>query len=148
MKRILAFLALGAVCAAPLCAQAVPKGIVVDIPFAFYLGDKPCAEGSYRVNEIDMTHSFVLQRREGHPNTLMLQAMPSIWNVLAKEPVAKLVFTKYDVDHTFLSEIWFGDLGPTWTTVKSRTEREHVTSTIITQKAPEIVTILARAVTH
>lgn len=141
MKRILAFLAFGALCVPQLGAQSPQAGISIDIPFAFHLGDTACTPGAYRVRSIDANTSvFILEKKQGSLESMLLIARPDV----IKEGPARLVFAKYDYDHSFLREISFGAAGPSFQLLKSRTEREHVDSVMISQRVPQIVTILAR----
>jgi hypothetical protein len=142
MKQFLALLAFGALCVPQSSAQSPQTGVSVDIPFAFHLGDTPCTPGAYRVRSTDSNTSiFLLEKKQGSLESLFLFPRPEV----IEQAPARLVFAKYDAGHIFLRKISFGDSVPSFQLQKSRTEREYVRSwVVITQKAPETVTVLAR----
>lgn len=125
----------------PGVAQAQTTLMEATIPFDFYCGDKVLPAGEYSVHPV-------------LPQVVMVLGRESPWNggmrtfdIAEKtgyETQSKLVFTKYFGDRIFLSQIWRAGSETGLKLVMSRTEREAVTSKVITRDQPRTITILAK----
>jgi hypothetical protein len=138
MKSLrLAFLALAA--SALLLAQTVTPRVVAEVPFEFEMANLKLPAGEYEVTEFTARPALHIRNYDAGRNVL------ANTNILSYEATAtqdiRLVFNKYG-ERYFLSEIWYPHIARI--IPKSKTERELVTSTLITRNVERVV-IYARA---
>jgi hypothetical protein len=140
IKRFLVSIAI-VVGTAGLAHTQTSRGIEANIPFDFFVGNKQMTAGTYQVSA-DLSSKVLLVRSADWRDGAMTFSFSASIGKVPEE--ALLVFNKYGADRHFLAQIWYpGNSTPTQV-VKSKKEREVVTSTIISLKSPETVTILAR----
>ncbi|HEY3441872.1 MAG TPA: hypothetical protein VGK29_14005 [Paludibaculum sp.] len=146
MRLVLSVAVSSLLMAAGMFAQMQPR-LVADIPFDFYVGDKTFPKGTY---ELTLQRSTV-------SGIVLLQSVSSIGisgaalaHVASLVPATYLppvmVFKKYDDDHLFLKAArWSSGAQLSMELGQSRTERDLSAPKLVTQRAPETLTILARA---
>lgn len=118
-------------------AQTMPV-LTADIPFDFYVGSKWMPAGEYRVEGVNtLLRLFGVENKEA--------GLVFMYGVSARETpeTGRLVFTRYENGRTFLTRVWhpYSNLGGE--TVKTRLERESVTSTLVAGHRPVTVVVLA-----
>jgi hypothetical protein len=102
-SKVTQILSIGIALAAASAVYAQNKVMTANVPFGFYMGSSPMAEGSYRVDEL--SHGGVVSLR-----SIASAKSLTTYNIAGKkvsEP-ARLVFHRYGDDY-FLAEIWTGD---------------------------------------
>lgn len=121
-----------------LLGQAVSSRLKVEVPFNFEMANLKLPAGDYQVSDFSRLAVHVSNRKAGND-------VVTIQNVLAydstDEKDVRLIFNKYG-DRYFLSEIWYPGIARALP--KSKTERELVTSSLITRNVERIV-VYARA---
>ena len=129
---VLSFLALVMVLAAP--ALQAQRRFLADVPFAFVLGDKSMAEGSY---EIQSRGEDIATLR--NTNTGVAYFLIKSQHVQSRraEP-AKLVFNKYGGQY-FLSQMWDGSSDTGIQLPRSKREKEVSMAKNGVTERPEIV---------
>jgi hypothetical protein len=140
MKRAIVLAAMMAACL-PLAAQQSPK-LYAAIPFTFELADKVMPAGEYRITPSASMHGFVLvENTDLRGSTYVLASLKSSGGIGPGD--AQLVFNKYE-DRHFLARIAFLDRD--CSVVKSKSEKEMVTSRVLKASAPPVeVKIMAAA---
>lgn len=122
-----------------LLAQTMSTRLVAEVPFEFEMANLKLPAGEYQVSEFTARPAIHVFNYEAGKNALANS------NVLSYEATEsrdlRLVFNKYG-DRYFLSEIWYPNIARILP--KSKTERELVTSTLITRNVERVV-IYARA---
>lgn len=117
--------------------------VTADVPFDFYLGDKHFVSGEYDIRGVTNNGVTKLEYVHAPGRAALWLAGTSIPKPSAANDL-KLVFHKYDADHCFLKEIYLGT-GAVWTVPVSRTEREQVSSRVMTNVSQvKRLTVLAR----
>lgn len=112
-----------------------------DIPFGFSVGDTLLPPGEYDVRKIDQTDFLFIRQADGQHPVLRL-VLPAGGGERAARN--ELVFRRYGDNRYFLGEVrQAGQLRTAWLP-KSKTEKEAVTSTLVTSVKPAEVVILAR----
>lgn len=106
MKQILktvALLSLLMIAASAVHAQAERRA-VIDIPFAFHVGDKTLPAGQYRIepNRRGSDKAWVIRRTDDSAGTVVM-TIPT-WTNKVREKT-QLVFHRYG-DQYFLSQVW------------------------------------------
>jgi len=97
--------------------QAQQTILSANVPFAFNIGDKQVAAGTYAVREMD--RATLIQSKDGATSVMGLYnyAGPS------KADETKLVFNKVG-DHYFLAQIWTSARGQGLAVPQSKLEKE------------------------
>jgi hypothetical protein len=115
-----------------------------EIPFSFYVGDQMLPSGSYEVLRIADLPAVLRMRKaqDGNHGVFFLFAQADLRT--AQATTSQLEFVKYDNDHVFLKKMVRGD-GLGYQLGMSRTEREYVTSNLITSSKPPTVVLIAQA---
>ena len=149
MKRLLTLLAASALALLVANAETFPPMLRADIPFDFHMGDKTMKAGSYDLTIVRLSTVplAIMSRRSAKPVNALAPGYPR-FPVVGGDDKSRLVFYKYDNDHSFLREIVIFGGATGFDLPLCRTEREHVTSTItlpVVMRQPEKVTILAGA---
>jgi hypothetical protein len=118
------------------------RPLTADIPFPFYVGDAQMTAGEYLIQE--QQHLLVVRPMDGQPTSAVIFGYGV--STKTQETQGKLVFTKYVDGNYFLSQIWqpFDSTG--LQTMKSKRERESITTRVITDNRPETVVIMAKLV--
>lgn len=121
-----------------LLGQALSPRLKVDVPFNFEMANLKLPAGQYQVSDFSKLAIHVRNYEAG-------KDVVTIQNVLSYDTTdgkdVRLVFNKYG-DRYFLSEIWYPAIARVLP--KSKTERELVTSNLITRNVERIV-VYARA---
>ena len=142
MKRLLIITSVFLLAAAAIAIAASSAPVQVNIPFAFYAGDRLLPAGEYETYPAaTMTVGI-----RGLDSPFEGAFLPSAHNIIVKEAKedAYLVFDKYGEDLYFLRQIWH-PMDPTGLeTLKSRKESELVSSKVISGMRPARVIVLAR----
>jgi hypothetical protein len=124
----------------PLPAQ-LTYVVVADIPFGFYAGNVAMPAGEYR---FQLTGSqLALGRKTEGISTFNITHNGSRVKAHAAPMV---VFTRYSEDRVFLAKIVDPRLQNTQELVKSKRERELVSSRIVAQNQPETIVLMAKIV--
>ena len=134
MKRALFSLVCLVGLASALHAQSSAP-LVADVPFAFFAGDTAMPAGEYRVWRDPSTQKVRVDPEGGWGVFL------SSFGTSVKAPSKKclLVFNKYSEDRIFLSQIIYAGDSTASEMIKSKRERESVTSTLISGLRPTSV---------
>jgi hypothetical protein len=128
----LALLALAA--SSLLLAQTVTPRLVAEVPFEFEMANLKLPAGEYEVTEFTSRPALHIRNYDAGKNVL---ANSNVLNYETTENKdLRLVFNKYG-DRYFLSEIWYPHIARI--IPKSKTERELVTSTLITRNIERVV---------
>jgi len=115
--------------------------LVADIPFAFFAGDTAMPAGEYRVwlnKDIQRVVVDPVEPLSG----VFLAAFGA--DAKARPDKCVLVFNKYSEDRIFLNRIIHAGDSIASEMMKSKRERESVTSTLISGLRPSTVVVLAR----
>lgn len=115
------------------------RPLTADIPFAFYAGDKWLPSGEYKF----LVNGCLVAVRSAEQHEVFLLVLESAKG--DKNSAASITFTKYSQDRIFLARLHNPAWSITQDLVKSKREREVVSSRVISQNKPEAVVILARA---
>jgi hypothetical protein len=80
------------------------RGTIVNIPFAFNVGEKRLPAGEYRIQPYrrDTDKVWLIQNREQHTGTFVM-TIPARSNSVREE--AQLIFNRYGEQY-FLSQVW------------------------------------------
>ena len=149
-------LIVGLLCMAGMSSPAFGQlmtDLIVDVPFAFNVGDAQLPAGEYRISrQADVAHiiafrsatvtGFTLRHRLAGANSLVV--INSTYADRRTPVTSQVVFNKYGQDRYFVAAVWHP--GGTVQLPKSRKEREVITSTITASIPPQVVTIAARRV--
>jgi hypothetical protein len=102
-SQVTRILSIGIALATVVVVHAQDKTVTANVPFNFYMGSSPMAQGAYRVDEL--SHGAVVSISSKH-------AIKSVTThaIVGKREIepAKLVFHCYGAN-CFLAEIWTGD---------------------------------------
>ena len=115
--------------------------LVADVPFAFFAGDTAMPAGEYRVwlnKDIQKVVVDPVEPRSG----VFLPAFGA--DAKARPDKCVLVFNKYSEDRIFLNRIIHEGNSIASEMMKSKRERESVTSTLTSGLRPTTVVVLAR----
>lgn len=116
-----------------LIGQSAPTRLAAEVPFEFEMANVKLPPGEYQLSDFSNLAIHVHNYAAG-------KDVVTLQNVLSYDSTDKndlrLVFNKYG-DRHFLSEIWYPGLARVLP--KSKTERELVTSTLITRNVDRIV---------
>ena len=141
MKRFLlaGFLMLALIC---LPAFADRTNLIADIPFPFYAGDELMNPGQYTLTQPHDQLMATLVRAVEEPKAVLLG------NFVATDrdshvKGAYLVFNKYPDGRHFLAQAWMPGADRGSQIVRSRKEKESVSSRMVTQARPTRVVVLA-----
>jgi len=115
--------------------------LVADIPFAFFAGDTAMPAGEYRV-WLNKDSMRVVVRPVEPRSGVFLSAFGA--DAKARPEKYMLVFNKYSEDRIFLNRIIHAGDSIASEMMKSKRERESVTSTLISGLRPSTVVVLAR----
>lgn len=138
MKKHLVFVAcLVILLTLPVPAQFAP-GLAADIPFGFYAGDKWLPAGRY---EFFAEGGIVTL---WSPDRLECRLLVLGGPRTESNGRPQITFTKYSSDRIFLARLLNPIRATAHELVKSKREREIVTSRVVSQNKPETVVILAR----
>ena len=143
MKRLMMMgLTLAGLLAVPMWAEETRR-LEAEIPFAFYAGEVWMMPGEYQIGHLNQS---VIQVRS--PELNASSALIIFRSGYRKgEDRAYLVFNKYEGERYFLSQVWQPGENHGVQLMKSRREREVVTSVLRSEaRRPEQVVILARLV--
>ncbi|MBL8293588.1 MAG: hypothetical protein JNN08_17200 [Bryobacterales bacterium] len=114
------------------------RQLTADIPFGFYAGDKWLAAGEYKFLVND---NVVTVQSPEQPEALLFARHSANGD---KNSAPSITFTKYSNDRIFLARLY----NPAWSVtpdlVKSKREREVVSSRVVCRNRLETVVILAR----
>ncbi len=141
MKTLLtaAFL-VAALTALPAAAQST---IVVNVPFDFYAADKLLPAGEYTLAPLsDSKVNIIMLRAAGSGGMVAVADRPE-GNPATRNKKTRVVFTKYPGERYVLSQTWVEGEPLGREMIKTKAERQSVTSTLITGRKAETVTILA-----
>lgn len=142
MKRILMAASIVAgLLALPLVAEE-SHHLKVEIPFAFHAGEVWLPPGDYTVTQFQPS-VIAIHSKDALDHALILAHRSSFQKA---EPKAYLVFNRYPGERYFLAQVWQPDENQGLQLVKTRKERELVTSTLHSEARPAQVVILARVV--
>ena len=144
MKRLLIITSVFLLAAAAIAIAASSAPVQVNIPFAFYAGDRLLPAGEY----VTFPAAQVIIGIRGIDNPSAGAFLPFAHGVESKETkdVAGLVFNKYGDDLYFLSQIWQPMDTVGLEVGKSKKERELVSSRVISGMRPTRVIVLAHVV--
>ncbi|MBL8293587.1 MAG: hypothetical protein JNN08_17195 [Bryobacterales bacterium] len=138
MKKYLACLVCVLVLSAlPASAQLLARQLKADIPFGFYAGEK-WLPGEYRF----AVNNHVVEVRSAEQYEAFLLVLDSAKG--DKNSAPSITFTKYSNDRIFLARLYDPAFSTDRDLVKSKREREVVSSRVVSQNKPETVMILAR----
>ncbi|MBL8293586.1 MAG: hypothetical protein JNN08_17190 [Bryobacterales bacterium] len=121
----------------PIPAQFAP-GLAADIPFGFYAGDQWLPAGKYE---------FFAEGRMvtlWSPDRFVCHVLVLGGPQADKSDRPSIAFTKYSSDRIFLARLHNPIRTVAHELVKSKREREVVSSRVVSQNKPETVVILAR----
>ena len=104
-NRVARVLTVAIAMAAVAAVHAEDRTVTANVPFNFYMGSSPMAEGAYRVDEF--SHGAVECLRSIKGKTINSVMTYSVTGKKGAEP-ARLVFHRYGGSY-FLAEIWTGD---------------------------------------
>jgi hypothetical protein len=142
MKRFLlaGFLMLGLIA---LPAFADRTNLIADIPFPFYAGNDLMEPGQYTLTQPYDQFSTTMVRALDEPKAVLLA---NFGTTTRDSDVrgAYLVFNKYPDGRHFLAQAWMPGAGLGSQMVRSRKEKESVSSRMVTQARPTRVVILAK----
>ena len=108
--------------------------------FAFHMGDKVMPAGEYQIRWIGQSGVLVLRSDASAAMTL---AMNGVTQPHATSEKAAVVFMKYSDTAFFLSTVYLGHGETGFQTVKTRKEKQIVTTIITAESKPETIFILA-----
>jgi hypothetical protein len=148
-------LIVGLLCLAGLSSSAFAQfmtGLVVDVPFAFNVGDAQLPAGEYRISRVTDVGHVIGFRPAAVAGFTLRTILPGANSIVAinstyvgRTPVpSRVVFNKYGEDRYFVASVWHP--GGSVQLPKSRKERELITSRITASVAPQVVTIAARQI--
>ena len=142
MMALALALTLAGLLAVPLWAEESGR-LEAEIPFAFYAGEVWMMPGEYQIGHLNQ--SVILVRS---PELKASSALIVYRSKYRKgEDRAYLVFNKYEGERYFLSQVWQPGEDHGAELMKTRREREVVTSVLRSEaRKPEQVVILARLV--
>ncbi len=102
MKNVIARLLVVGSALAGSALYAQDKGVVADVPFAFYMGDKALPQGRYQIDELRNGAILTLHSATAVKST-------TSWEIAGnkQEETPRLVFTCYN-GSCFLSQVWPG----------------------------------------
>lgn len=143
MKRLImtACVAVGLL-AVPMWAEEARK-MTADVPFAFHVGDVWMPAGEYKLGTLQQ--GVVIVRSTDAIDTSIVLTHRSSYQKPKEE--AYLVFNKYEGERYFLAQVWSPGEDHGLQIMKSRRERELVTSVLRSEaRPPEQVIVLARLV--
>lgn len=131
-----------------LTAFAVPgtaqlfTAIHVDVPFAFTAGNAHMAAGQYMLKTSG--RAVLVSSMANEPGYMSRNSITLVQSNLRApaERSPAVVFNKYGEDRYFLAKIWGFESGVQ--VVRTRQEKELITSRVIAQGKPETVTIVGR----
>jgi hypothetical protein len=115
--------------------------LTAEIPFPFYVGDAQMPAGEYLI-EAPVQHILRVMSRGELRSSASIVAFGISTNPAPE--TAKLVFTKYEDGNYFLSEIWAPSDTTGLHTMKSKRERESITSRLMTGNRPQTVVVMAK----
>ncbi|MBK9166668.1 MAG: hypothetical protein IPM24_04295 [Bryobacterales bacterium] len=141
MKTLLtAIVLVAALTALPAAAQST---IVVNVPFDFYAADKLLPAGEYTLAPLsDSKVNITLLRAVGSGKMVAVADHPR-GNHAKRNEKTRVVFNKYPGEKYFLSQTWVEDEPLGRELIKTKRERQSVTSILLTGRKAETVTILA-----
>ncbi|MBK9166666.1 MAG: hypothetical protein IPM24_04285 [Bryobacterales bacterium] len=121
---------------------AAESPVVVDVPFAFYAGDRLMPAGEYVLGPLgDSTFDTLLMAAASGDRLIV----GNIFTTASRKKVGtRVVFNKYPGERYFLAQTWVEGEPLGREMRKSQRERQVVTTTLITSLKPETVTLLAR----
>lgn len=137
-KLIIALIALLMV--TPQLGSQSSAALIAPIPFGFYVGEMWMPGGEYR---FDIDKAIVRVR-------LLDRGTPAAWVLVVQGHTnsvpdsAVVIFNRYSADKIFLSTLRHPWLTSLQTALKSKGERELVTSRMLGQVRPERIVIAAR----
>ncbi len=147
MKRVALLLCVGVLAVTPALGQ-FHASLSVDVPFDFYIGDKAVTSGSYLIYHSIFSNTMFRIVRADDPTVSSFVIAATRSDRTESREGSKLIFLRYDNDHTFLKSFEQGDVFNV-ALKKSRTEREHVTSRVVNNVTasaqPKTVVVVARA---
>ncbi len=146
MKRVALLLCVGILAATPALGQ-FHAWLSVDVPFDFYIGETAVTRGNYLIyHSVFSNTMFQIVRTDDPTVSRFVMAMIRPDRAGSGED-SKLIFLRYDNDHTFLKSFERGD-AINVALHMSRTEREHVTSRVVNNVTasaePKTVVVIAR----
>jgi hypothetical protein len=142
MKSILSCFVFLLASAGTLAAQSnLP--LMAQVPFPFFAGNTPMPAGEYRFAFLEADRSVIVVK----PTERTKGAFVGSIRADAKGQVGadSLLFYRYPDNRHFLRQIVHGRVAIANETLKSRTERESVTTTLHASNYPTNVVIVARA---
>lgn len=142
MKRFLlaGFLTIGLIA---LPAFADRTNLIADIPFPFYAGNDLMDPGQYTLTQPYSHLTATMVRAVVEPRAVVL----GNFGTTSRDPKtqgAYLVFNKYPDGRHFLAQAWMPGATLGAQIVRSRKEKESVSSRMVTQARPTRVVILAK----
>lgn len=143
MRRLMmgAFVAVGLL-TIPMWAEEA-RQLTAEVPFAFHAGDAWMPPGEYALGNI--FQGVMTVRSPDAIDTAIVMVHRSIYQKPKNE--AYLVFNKYEGERYFLAQIWLPGETNGRQLIKSRRERELVTSVLRSEaRRPEQVVVLARLI--
>src|SRR4026208_436988 len=103
--------------------------LTAEIPFPFYVGDAQMPAGEYLI-EVPVQRILRVMSRGEQRSSACIVAFGISINTTPE--TGKLVFTKYEDGNYFLSAIWAPSNSTGLQTMKSKRERESITSRLMT----------------
>jgi len=142
MKATMLLLLAGILAAWPAQSQ-VYTWLSVDVPFNFYVGDRAMSAGSYKILQCGAPNIYQMTKMSDLADSVLFTGSINESPAYVGDK-SELKFSKYDADHIFLRNVSRA-LSVSVALVRSRTEREHVTSRLISSTAPEVLVLPAQA---
>jgi hypothetical protein len=121
---------------------AAESPLVVDVPFAFYAGDRLMPAGEYMLGPLGGSRLETLLTATASSDRLFVGN--NLTSASKRKVGTRVVFNKYPGERYFLAQTWVEGESLGREMLKSERERQVVTSTLITGLKPETVTLLAR----
>lgn len=122
MKNVIARMMVVGCALAGSALYAQDKGVVADVPFAFYMGDKALPQGRYQIDELRNGGIVTLH------SATAVKSMAS-WEIVGdkEEETPRLMFTCYD-GACFLNQVWPGHSSRGIALPHSKKEKELASS--------------------